>query len=160
MIEVFLGLGSNIERESNLRSGLSRLGATFGELRCSPVYETAAVGFSGPHFLNMVVALHTDMALLDILGVVRDIEKAHGRMPTDTKFASRTLDIDILTFGDFVGEMAGLRLPRDEILKCAFVLRPLADLAPNRCHPVLGMSYESLLQQTDFSDQWLLPVTL
>jgi len=160
MTEVFLGLGSNIQREANLPSGLSALAATFGELRCSPVYESAAVGFAGPPFFNMVVALYTDMTLSDVLGVVRSIEKAHGRLPTDTKFASRTLDIDILTFGDLIGEAEGLRLPRDEILEYAFVLQPLADLVPEMRHPLLGTCYRLLLQQADFSNQWLRPVTL
>jgi len=87
--------------------------------------------------------------------MLRAIEADHGRTRGEKKFASRTLDIDILTYGDHVGVLDGVELPRDEILKHAFVLRPLADIAPEVLHPILQKPYAQLLAEKDFSAQSL-----
>jgi len=91
---------------------------------------------------------------------LRDMEKDHGRVRGEKKFSSRTLDIDILTYNDLTGDIDGVQLPRDEILKHAFVLKPLVDLAPDANHPEIGKSYRQLLEETDFAGQALWVVEL
>jgi 2-amino-4-hydroxy-6-hydroxymethyldihydropteridine diphosphokinase len=141
---VFLGLGSNIERERYLVAGLDALQTLFGALELSPVYDSAAIGFDGQPFLNMVVAVETRLPLADMATRLRAIETEHGRPLNATRFSARQLDIDILTYGDLVGEHHGISLPRGEILENAFVLRPLAELAPAHRHPATGSSYAEL----------------
>ncbi|WP_111655778.1 2-amino-4-hydroxy-6-hydroxymethyldihydropteridine diphosphokinase [Isoalcanivorax indicus] len=154
-MQVFLSLGSNIDREHNIRSGLDALAAAFGRVTISPVYESEAVGFDGDAFLNLVAEIDTDLPVGALAAALREIEAAHGRVRGEKKFSSRTLDIDVLTYGDLVGEIDGVELPRDEILKHAFVLQPLADLAPHATHPESGVSYAALLAEKDFSKQKL-----
>ena len=105
MSTVFLSRGSNSDRQHNIGSGLDDLATAFGELRLSPVYESEAVGFKGSPFFNLVVALETDLPVAALADRLRDIERAHGRVRGEKKFASRTLDIDILTYGDLTGEI-------------------------------------------------------
>lgn len=159
MTRVYLSFGSNIDREHNIRSGLDALARHFPGLMLSPVYESAAVGFDGEPFFNLVVAIDTDLAVGELSALLRAIEADHGRTRGEKKFASRTLDIDILTYGDNVGTIDGVELPRDEILKHAFVLKPLADIAPQDIHPLRGKSYAQLLAGKDFSAQslWQVP---
>ena len=159
MTRVYLSFGSNIDREHNIRSGLDALARRCGELSLSPVYESAAVGFNGAAFLNLVVAINTDLSVGELSALLRAIEADHGRTRGDKKFASRTLDIDILTYADAVGVIDGVELPRDEILKHAFVLKPLVDIAPEEKHPLLRKSYADLLAAKDFSSQslWQVP---
>lgn len=157
--QVFLSFGSNIDREHNIRAGLDALTAQFGLLQLSPVYESEAVGFDGEPFLNLVVGMHTDIGVGELAQKLHNIEAAQGRVRGEKKFSSRTLDIDILTYADKAGEFDGVILPRNEILKHAFVLNPLADLAPLACHPVQGVSYAALLEKIDMSGQklWQVP---
>lgn len=159
MTRVYLSLGSNIDREHNICGGLDALAAHFGDVLLSPVYESEAVGFDGEPFLNLVAAIDTALPVGELSDVLRAVESAHGRVRGDKKFSSRTLDIDILTYGADVGLVDGIELPRDEILKHAFVLQPLADLAPDERHPVSGQPYAELLAQADFSRQklWQVP---
>lgn len=144
MPKVFLGLGSNIDPYQSLQAALDTLTACYGELAISPVYESDAVGFDGDRFLNLVVAFETAVPLAMLAKQLRDIEHAHGRPPDGPKFSSRTLDIDILLYGDCCGEVDGLTLPRNELDCYAFVLCPLADLAPEARHPANGHSYRRL----------------
>lgn len=146
MARVFLGLGSNIDRETNISRGLDALSQAFGELEISPVYETKAIGFDGDPFYNLVVRIDCQQTVAELALLLRDIEIAHGREQNVTKFSPRTLDIDILTYDDCVGLYDNIALPRDEICQNAFVLKPLADLAPDECFPVTGQTYQSLWQ--------------
>lgn len=156
MAEVTLSLGSNIDREHNIRSGLDALRAAFGDVEISPVYESEAVGFEGEAFLNLVAVIRTDLPVGELSDRLRAIEADHGRVREGgKKFSSRTLDIDILTCGDLTGVVEGVELPRDEILKHAFVLMPLADLRPEGVHPTEKKSYRELLAEKNFSDQKL-----
>lgn len=153
MTAVFLGLGSNIERERYLTAGLDALQRLLGDLSLSSVYDGAAIGFDGQPFLNMVVAGDTAVPLDEFSRQLRAIEMAHGRSATTTRFSARQLDIDILTFGDAVGVHHGITLPREEILQNAFVLRPLAELAPQGMHPVVRRSYGQLWAEYDKQKQ-------
>ena len=144
MPEVFVGVGSNVDRETNIRSGLAALGLAFGELQLSPVYCSAAVGFAGEDFLNLVIRFNTELSVAELGLRLRAIETAHGRGTSMPKFSSRTLDLDILLYGDASGEIDGVTLPREEVVYNAFVLRPLAELAPQSRHPRLGKTFAEL----------------
>jgi 2-amino-4-hydroxy-6-hydroxymethyldihydropteridine diphosphokinase len=151
----WLGLGSNVDRERHIRAALAALRARFGVLVVSPVYDSAAVGFSGNAFLNLVVGIDSDLPVGELAAFLRALEEANGRVRGPQKFNDRTLDIDILTFGDTVGVVDGVALPRDEIVRHAFVLRPLVDVAPQERHPQLGVTYRELLARSDFAAQAL-----
>ena len=159
MARVYLSLGSNIRRDHYITSCLDGLAHRFGDLDISSVYESEAVGFCGDPFFNLVVGMETETALDTLFQFLRDTEHAHDRCRKAEKFSSRTLDIDILTYDDYVGPFAGGELPRDEITRNAFVLWPLAEIAPTVCHPALGISYAQLWQGFDKSSQLLQPVS-
>lgn len=157
MTRAYVSVGSNVEPGANVRRGLAALERRFGPLVVSPIYETRAVGFSGNDFLNLVVALDTDMGADALHEVLRDIEDAAGRRRGGPKFADRTLDLDLLLYGDEVRHDDDLELPRGEILRYAFVLRPLADIAPDAEHPVVGKSFRELWAAFDDPEQVLWP---
>lgn len=142
MPRVYLSLGSNVEREENIRAALRGLKKQFGELIISPVYECPAVGFSGDDFYNLVVGFDSELAVGEIAAILRKLEDDNGRIRGADKFAPRTLDINLLTYGDTVGVVDAIELPRDEILKYAFVLKPLADVAADEKHPLTGNTYK------------------
>lgn len=158
MPRVYLSLGSNIDRDAHLRAALQELEERYGPLLISTVYESEAVGFAGDNFYNLVVGLDTDLGVGELAAELRAIEAAHGRERGGPRFAPRTLDIDILTYGNACGEMDGISLPRDEILKNAFVLRPLADIAPNDRHPETVRPYAEHWEAYDHSRQKLWPI--
>lgn len=144
MPEVFVGAGSNDRAEQHLARGTQMLQAAFGALRCSPVYRNPAVGFKGDDFLNFVVGFETDRPMADCMRQLRAIEDACGRDRSGPKFSPRTLDFDLLIYGDFVSGDPAIDVPRDEILKYPFVLKPLTDLAPQARHPSAGRTYAEL----------------
>ncbi|MCX2778361.1 2-amino-4-hydroxy-6-hydroxymethyldihydropteridine diphosphokinase [Microbulbifer thermotolerans] len=158
MVEVLLGLGSNIDRERNIRAGLKALAGEFGRLRVSRVFESVAVGFDGDNFYNLVVAIHTALPVGQLALRLRGIEDANGRLRAGPKFSARTLDIDILIYGDLTGTVDGVKLPRAEIEKNAFVLQPLAELAPDWVHPLTGKSFAQMWAEYDKTKQKLWPV--
>jgi 2-amino-4-hydroxy-6-hydroxymethyldihydropteridine diphosphokinase len=158
MARVFLGVGSNIERERYITVGLDALQGLYGELALSSVYDSAAVGFEGQAFLNLAVGVETELSVGELAAQLRHIEIEHGRPVNATRFSPRQLDIDILTYDDRVGTVEGVELPRGEILENAFVLCPLAELAPEVRHPVDGRSYSELWQAYDQTVQPLLKV--
>ncbi len=129
MNRVYLGLGSNAARDYHLQRGLDALNELGSNLQVSPVFESDAVGMLGKRFYNLVAVLDTRLSLTDLNAALKAIEAACGRR--EAKVPGRiTLDIDILTYGELTGVHAGLQLPRAEILRNAFVLWPLALLAP------------------------------
>ncbi len=157
MPQVWLSIGSNLEREKNIRGALRALKEAFGDLTLSRVYESEAVGFVGDPFFNLVAGFETDQPVAEVVDQLHAIEAAHGRERGEKKFASRTLDIDLLIYGDLVLQEGELELPRDEITRYAFVLLPLAEVAGPERHPVLGQTYRQLWQGFDASEQPLWP---
>jgi len=158
MAWVYVGIGSNIERERHVLAALDALADCFGELRVSSVFESEAVGFAGEHFYNLVAGFETSLGVGELSRVLKAIEDRNGRCRKGPKFSGRTLDIDILTYGDLGGQIEGVQLPRAEILKNAFVLWPLAEIAPDSRHPVNGQTYTELWQAYDRQKQRLWPV--
>ncbi len=160
MPQVWLSIGSNIDRERNICGAVRSLREAFGKLVLSSVYESKAVGFAGDPFYNMVIGLGTDLPVRSLNSCFRDIEKKHGRVRGGEKFASRTLDIDLLLYGDEVVNGEGIEIPRNEITQYAFVLRPLAEVAGGMRHPVDGRAYQELWAVFDSSQQQLWRVNL
>lgn len=158
MTTIYISLGSNINREKNTRAGIVALKQAFGDLILSSVYESEAVGFDGDAFYNMVIACETSMPVHDTNQVLRDIEDANGRDRSGPKFSSRTLDLDLLLYDELMLDENGLKLPRGEILKNAFVLWPLAEIAPQLIHPEAGVSYARLWSDFDKSRESLKPI--
>ncbi len=138
MTRVYLGLGSNRLPESNLSGGLKRLKEAYQVVGESPWYRSPAMGFDGPEFINLVVALETDVSPSVLSGQLKQLEFDFGRPLEAKKFSSRNLDIDILLYGDWCGEFGHQQLPRKDIYQYAFVLRPLLDLAPTITCPKTG----------------------
>lgn len=155
MTAIYLSLGSNVDRRKHIVAALDALTELFGELHISSVYESKSVGFNGSNFFNLVVGANTDFSIGELSERLKKIEDANGRLRNGPKFSPRTLDIDILTYGDFVGVEAGVELPRAEIIHNAFVLLPLSEIAPDLLHPQLGVTYASLWANYDKTLQFL-----
>lgn len=155
MTAIYLSLGSNVDRHKHIAAALDALAENFGELIISPVYESKSIGFDGSNFFNLVVGAETDLSIADLSELLKRIEDHNGRKRSGPKFSPRTLDIDILTYGDFVGVETGIELPRAEITKNAFVLLPLANIAPELLHPQLQKTYCQLWQEYDKTSQSL-----
>ncbi len=156
MPRVYLSIGSNIERGRNLRSAVATLCQRFGSLTVSPVYESRPVGFEGDDFYNLVVGFDTDQSVDEMNLVLRGIEAAHGRVRGGKKFSSRTLDLDVLLYGDLIDHDPPRDIPRREITQHAFVLKPLCDIAGSSKHPETGETFADLWRERG---DWLPPLT-
>jgi 2-amino-4-hydroxy-6-hydroxymethyldihydropteridine diphosphokinase len=159
MALVSTSIGSNIDRERHVRLCLDALASTFGSLAVSRVFESEPVGFEdGRNFYNLVAVFESGWTVGELQAWCKRLEFANGRRQHSPKFSPRTLDIDLLTVGELTGTWDGVVLPRDEMLHCAFVLQPLAELLPETPHPVDGRSYAELWADFDATDQRLWPV--
>lgn len=167
MPEAYISIGSNIERDTHIPSSIQALHGHFGKLTLSSIYETASVGFAGSAFYNLVVGFFAESPAKTIAKTLRQIELDHGRTRDCQKFSARTLDLDLLLYGDAVINDGRLQIPRDEIERYAFVLEPLAEVAPHLQHPISHINYATLwqnfdktdLQQTRVQPGWLQAIT-
>lgn len=160
MARVYLGLGSNIDRERNIASALLELREIFAELTVSTVYQCPAVGFDGEDFYNLAVGFDTDLDVHEVSRELHAIEDRHGRERNRSHYSDRTLDIDLLLYDDLVVKEKGLALPRREIERYAFVLRPLAEIAPDFRHPVTDITIAELWSAFPKRGDELVPVEL
>ena len=144
---IYVSLGSNSDRETMIRLAVAALRKQFGEIQLSPVYDSAAVGFDGSDFLNLVAGINTCLEVEAVAAIFHAIEAQLGRDRSQPKFASRPIDLDILTYDDLILDGSGIRVPRPEILQNAFVLKPLQDIAADQHHPQVRESYAVLWQR-------------
>ncbi len=160
MARVYLSLGSNLEPERYLRAALDELRARFGELQVSPAYRSRSVGFDGADFVNLAVGLETELPPQALNDWLHALEDRHGRRRDVPRFSDRTLDVDIVLYDDLVTQGPGhLDIPRKE-LRHAFVLKPIADIAPGLRHPVGGQSMAELWAAFPAASEPLEPVPL
>lgn len=152
MGRALLSLGSNIAPEANLRAAFDALRARFGHVVASTVYRFPAVGFDGPDFLNAAAVIDSDLDPFALNDWLHALEDAHGRDRSGPRFGDRPLDIDIVFYDDLVLDGPGhLQLPRDE-LRHAFVLRPLAEVAPGHLDPRTGRTLAALWAESPERD--------
>jgi len=144
MPRIWLSLGSNLERDWHINKAIDALTARLGSGIQSPVYQSPAAGFSGPDFYNLVIGFETDLSPDALMDFFAELEQQLGRTRSEKRFSSRTIDIDLLTYGDQILTVRDKTLPRDDILQYNFVLQPLADVAPDEIHPLSGLSYQAL----------------
>lgn len=154
MAEIYISLGTNIDRDFHVKQGLDALFHHFGELRLSSLFESEAIGFDGSAFYNLVVGLSTILSVEDVVATLRKIEVANGRSLQSKKFSPRTLDLDLLLYDELVLESPA-QIPRDEITTNAFVLWPLSQIAPQLKHPTMHLSYGQLWKEYDHASQEL-----
>ncbi len=156
MHSVYVGIGSNIDRERNINDGVSALDRLFNELSVSSVYETIPYGFDGENFYNLVAGFSSELSVQEVNKHLKQIEIEFGREQKTKQYASRSLDIDLLLYDDLVSDSSELQLPRNDLLKYSFVLFPMAELAPDLIHPIEQKSYKQLWHDYDkpVNDLW------
>jgi 2-amino-4-hydroxy-6-hydroxymethyldihydropteridine diphosphokinase len=160
MADVYVAAGSNVEPEKNLACALDELQQVFGELAVSPAYRNPAVGFAGADFINLVVGLRTVDSPAQVKQALEKIEALCGRPRSAPKWAPRTMDLDILIYDQVVSDEPGLLLPRPDLLRRAFMLKPLADLAPDLRHPTQRRTIAELWAEFPGGDHALVAVTI
>jgi len=160
MAEVYVAAGSNVEPETHLAGALDELEQVFGDLAISPAYRNPAVGFAGADFVNLVVGFRTADSAAKVKQTLERIEALCGRPPGAPKWAPRTMDLDILMYDQVVSDEPGLLLPRPDLLRRAFMLKPLADLAPGLRHPTQHRTIGELWAEFPDADHALVAVTI
>ena len=145
----YISIGSNIDKDKNILASLHALEHHFGELTVSSIYESDSVGFTGDTFYNLVVGFNTELSVKEVAKQLRQIELDNGRTRNSQKFSPRTLDLDLILYDDLIINDGRLQIPRDEIEHYAFVLEPLAEIAPTLKHPISHLSYAELWEKFD-----------
>ncbi len=149
MPEVYVAAGSNVAPEENLARAVEELKAAFPGVRFSPWYKNRAVGFSGEDFINLVAGFSTALPLSEVLQRLHAIETLCGRPRGAPRWAPRSMDLDVLLYGDLVCDEPGVKLPRPDLLKRAYMLGPLAALAPEVMHPSEHVTVGELWRRFD-----------
>ncbi len=145
-VRVFVAAGSNVEPEQNLERACAQIAHSWPDARFSRAYRNAAVGFDGPDFINLVTGFSTTQPLDEVITRLRAIETQCGRPRNAPKWASRSMDLDVLLYGDRVEKTPDYTLPRPDLLKRPFMLGPLAELAPEVMHPTAHQTIGELWQ--------------
>ena len=136
MPEVFVAAGSNIEPLRHLKAALADLERSYAPLTISPAYRNKAVGFEGDDFVNLVVGFSTNDSLERVRVRLQEIETDCGRPHDAPKWAPRSMDLDILLYGNEIRNEPGLVVPRPDLVKRPYMLKPMSDIAPNVMHPM------------------------
>lgn len=160
MNDVYVAAGSNVEPGKYLARALRELAAAYGPLTLSPAYRNQAVGFTGDDFINLVVGFRTEDDVGQVRRQLQKIEAACDRPPDAPKWAPRTMDLDILLFGDLVSDAPGLKIPRPDLLKRPYMLRPIADIAPDVRHPLMGKTLRELWESFEGDAHSMVEVSL
>jgi len=148
MTDVYVAVGSNVDPLTNLRRALNELSKHYA-LRLSPVYRNRAVGFEGDDFINLVVGFATEDTVEQVIERLHSAEAGCGRPRDAPKWAPRTMDLDLLLYGDIVRNESGIKLPRADLVKRAYMLRPMAELAPQVRHPILDKTMQNIWNEFD-----------
>ena len=148
-VAVYVAAGSNVEPQRHLKRALALLRSEFPDLRVSPAYANAAAGFAGEDFINLVVGFTTALPLATLLERLHAVEGACGRPRAAPRWAPRSMDLDVLLYGAAVGDFPGAGLPRRDLPQRAYMLGPLAELAPEVVHPTLGVTIGELWRRFD-----------
>jgi 2-amino-4-hydroxy-6-hydroxymethyldihydropteridine diphosphokinase len=160
MTAVYVAAGSNVDPERNLARACAQIVSTWPDARFSRAYRNAAVGFEGPEFINLVVGFTSAESLPHVLARLHAIESACGRPRNAPKWASRTMDLDILLYGDLIEKTAEYTVPRPDLVRRAFMLGPMAEIAPDVVHPVSHKSIAELWREFDRAGHVMTPVEL
>jgi 2-amino-4-hydroxy-6-hydroxymethyldihydropteridine diphosphokinase len=160
LADAYVAAGSNVRPRENLARAIGLLETQFPGLRASNAYANPAVGFEGDDFINLVVAFPAALPTEELLGRLKAVERCCGREPGAPKWEPRTLDLDLLLHGEVVGRVGGKTLPHPDLLTRAWVLGPLAELAPALVHPVAQERLDRLWERFDRGVHPLTPVSL
>lgn len=144
MTDIYVAAGSNVDPARHLRQALMALAQIYAPLRMSPAYRNKAVGFEGDDFINLVVVFTTQDPVARVRQHLQQVETLCGRPPDAPKWAPRTMDLDVLLYGQFVGNESGLVLPRPDLIRRPYMLKPMADIAPDVEHPLLHKTMREL----------------
>ncbi|MGF1742721.1 2-amino-4-hydroxy-6-hydroxymethyldihydropteridine diphosphokinase [Vibrio profundum] len=148
MITAYIGVGSNIDRCKHSEVAVKELSKLGSNVRASTIYESDPIGFFGDSFYNFVVEIQTDLPLQTFAEQLKHIECDWGRPQNSAKFQDRTLDLDLILFGEQVSQHSP-QLPRDDIYKYPFVIQPLYELCPERVIPADGRNIRQIWQQAN-----------
>ena len=160
MVDVYVAGGSNVRPEFYLKRALSLIEKEFASLRVSPVYRNRAVGFAGDDFLNLVVSFTSDLDVRDVRSRLQAIEAQCDRPRDAPKWAARTMDLDILLYDALVSNEPGLVLPRPDLARRAYMLKPMVDLAPDLVHPTLGKTMREIWESSGLKGHELIETTI
>ena len=149
MPAVYVAAGSNVEPERRIAQGVAELEREFPGVRFSSWYRNRAEGFEGDDFINLVAGFATALPVHAVLERLHAIERRCGREREAPRWAPRSMDLDVLLYGDLVCEEEGLKLPRPDLLKRAYMLGPLAELAPRLRHPTAALTIGELWERFD-----------
>jgi 2-amino-4-hydroxy-6-hydroxymethyldihydropteridine diphosphokinase len=149
MADAYVAVGSNVRPRENLRRAIAALAGEFPGLIASRAWSNPAVGFEGADFINLVVRIPTDLPVAALLDRLKAVERTGGRQSGAPKWGPRTLDLDLLLYGDLTGRHAGATLPHPDLETRAWVLGPLAELAPGLPHPVTGVPIGDMWRRFD-----------
>ena len=160
MTAVYVAAGSNIDPVKHLSKALEELRRIYPDLQMSPAYRNKAVGFEGEDFINLVVGFTTDQSVQHVREQLQAVEKLCGRPPDAPKWAARSMDLDILLYGDLVSNEPGLVIPRPDLLRRPYMLKPMADVAPHVRHPLANQTMRELWTGFDSDGHEMLAVPL
>jgi 2-amino-4-hydroxy-6-hydroxymethyldihydropteridine diphosphokinase len=146
---VYVAIGSNVEPERNLALATRELRREFPDVRFSPWYRNRAVGFEGADFINLVAGFTTALPIDAVLARLHAIETLCGRPRDAPRWAPRSMDLDVLLYDELICDEPRLKLPRPDLLKRAFMLGPLAALAPELVHPTEKLTIGELWRRFD-----------